>query len=183
MEQSAPRTDEVPVPTAGQVLVRALPEAAVMIIGLPLVVRFVLDENGDTRTPWWPVPLLALVGLVMLVDRYAQAPLPRFDQRVGEAQWKPAFAAAAKTGALPEHPEVRVAVGVVACQTIEGVVVGIAMVVSVALSALAAPGFPWLGALGVLVILTGINAFRVRRSWAYLRALHTAERTGRRPEA
>ncbi|GEO96819.1 hypothetical protein [Kocuria turfanensis] len=183
MLRAARQTTEVPVPTAGQVLVRALPEAAVMIVGLPLVVRFVLDENGDTSTPWWPVPLLALVGLVMLVDRCAQAPRPRFDQRVGEAQWKPAFAAAVKTGTLPEHPEVRTAVGVVACRTIEGVVVGIAMVVSVALSALAAPGFPWLGALGVLSILTGINAFRVRRSWAYLRALHTAERTGRRFEA
>lgn len=172
------QTTAVPVPTAGQVLVRTLPEAAVMVIGLPLVVRFVLDENGETRTPWWPVPLLALAGLVMLVDRYAQAPRPRYDQRVGEAQWKPAFAAAAKTGVLPEYPEVRVAVGVVACQNIEGVVTGVAMVVAVALSALAAPGFPWLGALGALVILTVINAVRAPRAWAYLRALHTIEPTG-----
>ncbi|KUG56632.1 hypothetical protein AVL61_06130 [Kocuria rosea subsp. polaris] len=178
MRQATQQTTEVPVPTAGQALVRALPEAAVMIIGLPLVVRFVLDENGETCTPWWPVPLLALVGLAMLVDRWARAPRPRFDQRVGGAQWKSAFAAAANTGSLPEHPEVRAAVGVVACQNIEGVVVGIAMVVSVALSALAAPGFPWLGALGALVVLTGINALRVRRSWVYLRALHSAGRTG-----
>lgn len=68
------------------------------------------------------------------------------------------------------------AVGVVACQNIEGVVVGFAMVVSVVLSALAAPGFPRLGALGVLVIRTGISAFRVRRSWVCLRALHPAGR-------
>ncbi|MEX5236001.1 hypothetical protein [Kocuria arenosa] len=178
MDRPAQTATEVPVPTAGQVLVRALPVAAVVLIGLPLVVRFVLEENGDTRTPWWPVPLLALAGLVMLVNRCVQAPRPRFDQRVGEAQWKPAFAAVAKTGSLPEHPEVRVAVGVVACQNIEGVVFGVAMVVSVALSALAAPGFSWLGALAGLVIFTGISAFRVRRSWVYLRALHTAGRTG-----
>lgn len=178
MDETAQRIDEVPVPAAGQVLVRALPVAAVMIIGLPLVVRLILDENGETRTIWWPVPLLALVGLVMLIDRYAQAPRPRIDQRVGDARWKPAFAAAAKTRSLPEHPEVRAAVGVVACQTLEGLVVGIAMVVSVALSTLVVPGFPWLAALGVLVILTGIEAVRFPRAWAYLRVLHTAERAG-----
>jgi hypothetical protein len=116
MNETAQCTDAVPVPTAGQVLVRALPVAAVVLIGLPLVIRLVLDENGDTRTPWWPVPLLALFGLAFLVDRYAQAPRPRIDQRVGDARWKPAFAAAAKTVSLPEHPEVRTAVGVVACQ-------------------------------------------------------------------
>lgn len=182
MDQSAPRTDEVPVPTAGQVLVRALPVAAVLIIGLPLVVRLVLEENGDTLTPWWPVPLLALFGLVWLVDRYAQAPRPRVDQRVGDARGKPAFAEATKTGSLPEHPEVRTAVAVVACQTIGGVALGVAMVVAVALSALAAPGFPWLAALGVLVIFTVIDAVRLPRAWAYLRALHTAERTGRRSD-
>ncbi|MGX5357914.1 hypothetical protein [Kocuria sp. KH4] len=177
MVHASRQATEGPVPTAGQVLVRALPVAAVVIVGLPLVVRLVLDENGETRTPWWPLPLLALVGLFLLVDRYAQAPRPRIDQRVGDAQWKPAFAAA-KTGTLPEHPEVRTAVAVVACQTIEGVVVGSAMIVSVALSAVAVPGFSWLGVLGVLVILTGNNAFRVRRAWVYLRALHTAEHTG-----
>lgn len=61
------------------------------------------------------MPLLALSGLAVLVHRYAQAPRPRHDQRVGDAQWKPAFAAVAKSEALPEHPEVRTAVGVVAC--------------------------------------------------------------------
>jgi predicted phage tail protein len=73
---------------------------------------------------------------------------------------------------------VRVAVGVVACQNIEGLVVGIAMVVGVALSALAAPVLPWVASLGVSVILTGIDAIRAPRAWVYLHALHTADRTG-----
>ncbi|MEX5307613.1 hypothetical protein RF644_17850 [Kocuria sp. CPCC 205258] len=175
MDETAQRIDEVPVPNAGQVLVRTLPVAAVVIIGLPLVIRLVLDENGDTRTPWWPVPLLALFGLAFLTDRYAQAPRPRIDQRVGDARWKPAFAAAAKTGSLPEHPEVRTAVGVVACETLEGLVFGVAMLVAIVLSALAAPGFPWLSALSFPVIFTGIKAVRARRAWVYLRSLHTAE--------
>lgn len=52
MDRPDPRTEVVTMPTAAQVLVRTLPKAAVAIIGLPLLVRLVLDENGDTRTPW-----------------------------------------------------------------------------------------------------------------------------------
>ncbi|MFF0903063.1 UNVERIFIED_CONTAM: hypothetical protein RF653_05250 [Kocuria sp. CPCC 205316] len=111
MRQAAPRTTEVHVPTAGRVLVHTLPVAAVTIIGLPLVIRWVLDESGETRTAWWPVPLLALFGLAMLVHRYTKVPRPRYDKRIGDAQWKPAFAEAAKTGSVPEHPDVRVVVG------------------------------------------------------------------------
>jgi hypothetical protein len=178
MDETAQRTDKVPVPTAGQVLVRTLPVAAVAIIGLPLVVRLVLDENGETRTVWWPVPLLAVFGIAMLVHHFAKAPRPRFDKRVGQARWKQAFAAAAKTGALPEHPDVRKAVGVIACLSIEALVGAVAIVLAFLLCAPFAPALPWLAALGGPVLLTVVYAFRASRAWAYLRALHIAERTG-----
>lgn len=178
MDETAQRTTEVPVPTAGQVLVRTLPVAAIVIIGLPLVIRLVLDENGGTRTIWWPVPLLAVFGLAMLVHHFAKAPRPRFDKRVGQAQWKQAFAAAAKTGALPEHPDVRKAVGVIACLSIEGLVGAVAIVLAFLLCAPFAPAFPWLAALGGPVLLTVLYAFRARRAWVYLRVLHTVEHTG-----
>ena len=167
------------MPRAGQVLVRTLPVAAALIIGLPLVVRLVLDESGQTRSIWWPVPLITLFGLILLLQRYAQAPRPRFDKRVGQAQWKQAFTAAAKTGSLPPHPEVRIAVGVVACLSIEALVGAAAIVIAILLCAPIAPDFPWLPALGGPVFLTVVYALRARHGWAYLQALHAAGRHNR----
>lgn len=181
MDETAQRTDEVPVPTARQVLVRTLPVAAVVIIGLPLAIQLVLGESGETRTIWWPVPLLAVFGIAMLVHHFTKAPRPRFDKRVGQAQWKPAFAAAAKTGALPEHPDARKAVGVIACLSIEALVGAVAIVLTFLLCAPFVPAFPWLAALGGPVLLTVVYALRARRAWGYLRVLHTAECTGWRP--
>ncbi|MEX5303251.1 hypothetical protein [Kocuria sabuli] len=157
---------------------RALPAAAVLVVGLSLAVRLVLDGSGQTRTVWWPVPLIAFFGLVVLLDRGVRVPRPRFDKRVGQAQWKQAFAAAAKAGSLPAHREVRTAVGVVACSNLEGLVIGCAMFIAFLLCAPIAPAFPWLAALGAPVVLTGIDVVRAPRAWAYLRALHTADRTG-----
>jgi hypothetical protein len=50
MDEPAQQTAVVPVPTAVQVLVRTLPAAVTMIIGLPLVVRALLDPSGQMRT-------------------------------------------------------------------------------------------------------------------------------------
>ncbi|MGQ1798055.1 hypothetical protein ACT4S5_13095 [Kocuria oceani] len=178
MDQSAQHTDAVPVPTAGQVLVRTMPVAAVLIIGMPLAIQLMLDESGETRTFWWLLPLLAVFGLAMLIHHYAKAPRPRYDKRVGQAQWKQAFAAAATTGALPEHADVRKAVGVTACLSIEALVGAVAIVIAFLLCAPFTPAFPWLAALGAPVILTVVYAFRARRGWAYLSTLHAAGRTG-----
>ncbi|MEX5256666.1 hypothetical protein [Kocuria arenosa] len=178
MDQSAPRTDEVPVPTAGQVLVRTLPVASVVIVGIPLAIQLVLDESGETRTIWWLAPLLAVFGLAMLVHHYAKEPRPRFDKRAGQTQWEMAFAEAARTGALPEHPDVRKAVGVVTCLSIEGLVGAVAIVIAFLICGPFVPAFPWLAALGGPVLLTVVYALRARRGWAYLRALHAVERTG-----
>lgn len=178
MHQATQQTDEVPVPTAGQVLVRTLPVAAVLLVGMPLVIQLVPDESGETRTIWWLVPLLAVFGLAVLVHHYTKAPRPEYDKSVGQAQWKQAFAAAARTGELPEHADVRKAVGVVACLSIEALVGAVAIVIAFLLCAPIAPAYPWLAALGGPALLTVVYALRARRGWAYLRALHTAARTG-----
>ncbi|GAA1749804.1 hypothetical protein [Kocuria aegyptia] len=178
MDHPAQRTNEVPVPTAGQVLVRTLPVASVLILGMPLAIQLVLDESGETRTIWWLVPLLAVFGLAVLVHHYAKAPRPGFDKRVGQAQWKQVFAAVAKTGDLPGHPDVRKAVGVVACLSIEALVGAVAIVIAFLLCAPIAPAYPWLAALGGPALLTVVYALRARRSWVYLRTLHAAEPTG-----
>lgn len=176
MDQPAQRTDEVPVPSAGQVLVRALPAAGVMAISLPLSTWWLLDASSDDGPWWWLLILVATVGLSGIIQHYMSPPRPQIDQRIGQAQWAPATATAAKTGELPACPEVRTAVGVAACAGIEGLIGSAALLVATAFSALILPDL-WTALLPVTV-LTGMAAFRVRSAWVYLRALHTAELTG-----
>ncbi|TDL38570.1 hypothetical protein [Kocuria rosea] len=177
MDQSAQRTDEVPVPTAKQVLVRALPAAAVLAISLPLATWWLVDTSSDGG-PWWGwlLILAATFGLSAIIQRYASPPRPRVDQRIGQAQRASATATAARTGELPACPEVRTAVGVAACASIEGLIGSAALLVAIVFSVLILPDL-W-SALTPVAVLTVTAAFRVRRSWAYLRALHTTERTG-----
>ncbi|MFI7579367.1 hypothetical protein [Kocuria kalidii] len=176
MDQPAQATTELPVPTADQVLVRVLPAGAVMAIGLPLATWWLLDASSDGSPSWWLLILVATVGLSAIVQRYTSPPRPHIDQRTGQAQWASATTTAVRTGELPACPEVRTAVGVAACVGIEGLVGSAALLVAIAFSALIRPDL-WT-ALPPVTVLTGMAAFHVRRSWAYLRALHTAERTG-----
>ncbi|TDL42468.1 hypothetical protein [Kocuria rosea] len=177
MDETAQRTDAVPVPKAGQVFFRALAAAAVLAISLPLATWWLREASSDGG-PWWGwlLILVATIGLSTIIQRYMSPPRPRIDPRTGQAQWAPATATAVKTGELPACPEVRTAVGVAACVNIEGLFVLTALLVAIVLSAMILPEL-W-SALTPVAVLTGMAAFRVRRSWVYLRALHAAERTG-----
>ncbi|MFI7580330.1 hypothetical protein [Kocuria kalidii] len=105
MDETAQRTDAVPVPTARQALVRTVPAAAVLAISLPLGTWWLLGVTGDGG-PWWAwlLILVATIGLSAIVQRCASPPRPRIDQRIGQAQWAPAIRAVAKTGELPACP-------------------------------------------------------------------------------
>lgn len=131
--------------------------------------------------PWWGwlLILTATVGLSVIIQRYTSPRRPRVDQRIGQAQWASATATAVTTGELPACPEVRTAVGFVACVDIAGLIGLASLLVAIASSALILPDL-WTALLPVTV-LTGMVAFRARRSWVHLRVLHTAGRTGRRP--
>ncbi|MEX5300018.1 hypothetical protein RCG67_14705 [Kocuria sp. CPCC 205292] len=176
MDETAQRPAAVPVPTARQVLVRALPAAAVMVISLPLATWWWVEVTGDGGPWWWLLILAATVGLSAIIQRYTSPPRPRIDPRTGEAQWAPATATAAKNGELPACPEVRTAVGVAACAGIEGLIVLIALLMAIIFSAMILPDL-WTVLLPVTV-MTGMAAFRVRRSWVYLRVLHSADHGG-----
>lgn len=173
MDKHVPRTDAVSVPTAARVLVRALPAAAIMVISLPLATWWLVDVPRDSDPRWgWLLIFVATLGLSAIIQRYMSPPRPR----IGQAQWASATATVARSGELSACPEVRTAVGVAACAGIEVLVGFISLFVAFTLSALILPDL-WAALLPVTVV-TGMQAFRVRRSWAYLRALHTAEPSG-----
>ncbi|GAA1757650.1 hypothetical protein [Kocuria aegyptia] len=82
------------------------------------------------------------------------------------------------TGPLPEHPDVRQAVGVDACLSIEALVGAVAIVIAFQLCAQIAPAYPWPAALGGPVVRTVECVFRARGGRAWLPVLHGAGRPG-----
>ena len=125
---------------------------------------------------WWLLILAAIVGLSAIIQRYTSPPRPHIDQRIGQAQWASATTTAVKTGELPACREVRTAVGVAASVSIERLIGSASPLVAIVFSVLILPDL-WAD-LPPVAAMTRIEAFRVRRSWVYLRTLHTADRTG-----
>lgn len=171
-DAAAPPGETIPIPTIRQVLVRALPVSAVMLLGIPALVWLVLDPDGHVRMPWWPLVVVAFVGVVAFIDHFAKAPRPRFDKGVSKQRWKGALASAPRFKTVPTDPEVRTAAGVIACSNIEGLIVCGAILLGLFLGELLRPALPWwtvaCGAVGAAIG----TAFRSRGSWAYLKALH-----------
>ncbi|MFI7584390.1 hypothetical protein ACH9DO_11410 [Kocuria sp. M1N1S27] len=179
MNQPALQTDEVSVPTARRVAMRTLPTALVMAAGLPLVLWVqLLDSTGQARSYWWLAALVVVSALCLLVHHFARAPRPRLAPGVAPVQLKSTLASAARTGTVPQDPDVRVTVGVIACRGVETQTAAATIVVATVLSALVLPGNQWFAALGVAVAVVLVATLRTRHSWAYLRVLHNASRNG-----
>jgi ABC-type siderophore export system fused ATPase/permease subunit len=119
MNESAQQAAEVPVPTDGQVLARAVPAAAVLKIGIT-----------------------------------------------------------ASSGRLPEDPHNRVAAGVLACTQLESTAMIVAGVASVVAIWILRTETWWAVTAVLMMLIAVVPVVRVRRGWAHLDALHSAERTG-----
>lgn len=125
MDKPAPRTDEVPVPTAGQVLVRALPATSLMAVGFPLAVWWLLNPSGEISTPWWPLVIAALFAVPLAVHHFIRAPRPRRDKRVNPQRVKALLETPERPGVAPENHAVRTAAGVTAIDRIESACTGV----------------------------------------------------------
>ena len=178
MDRPAPQTDGRPAPSAGRVVVGALPGAVVTVLGIPLLAWWLMDDAGHARTGWWPVPIIALVGVVALLGHYAKAPRPEGRTPTERKQLERALSAVPRKGPVPEDPLVRRAVVWTACGTIEALVFAGAVLVGMALGALVRPGFSWFAASGVAIGVVVVTAFRLRRHWARFRALHARAAEG-----
>lgn len=178
MDQSAPRTDEVPVPTAGQVLVRTLPATAITAIGIPLAVWWLLDSSGEIRAPWWPLVLAALVTVPLAVHHLFRAPRPRRDKSVNPQRVKAMLEKPERPGVAPEGHAVRTVAGVTACDRIEAATISAGLSLAILVLLLTRGDSVWTMLTVVFGFFAVIHVVRARRGWAYLRALHAAERTG-----
>lgn len=166
------RFDAVPVPTTGEVVVRTVPAAAVLVIAMPGALWWLLDTPSDElRTPWWPAPLLGLLVLFHVLARLARAPRPRPPQVPAE-RVRSALVSATRTGAVPSEPQVCTAAGVTACQRVEAAVHAVAATAGVLLASLLVPQPSWTAFAVLAAGLAAIHLVRARHSWAYLRALH-----------
>ncbi len=166
MDPSAQQSVELPVPSVGRVVVGALPGAVVAVAGIPLLAWWLMDEAGDARAGWWPVPVIALVGLVALLGHYTGAPRPEGRTRTERRQMERALSAVPRKGPVPDDPLVRRAVVVSACNNLAALVFWGAILVGMALGAGVRPGYSWFAASGGTVGLAVAAALQLRRHWA-----------------
>ena len=177
-EGSAPRNEDVAIPTIRRVVLRTLPAAAITVSGIPVIAWLLVDATSGMTTRWLPVLIIALVGLATLVHHFVQAPRPSFDKRVSTREVKDALSYTHKVGTVPTDPHVRTAAGVFACSDVETIMMVGAFLLGGALAALIRPEFPWLSTGFALVAIVLIIAFKARHGWSYLKVLHSESRTG-----
>lgn len=175
-ETLAPSRQGVPVPTVDQVLVRALPAAIVLAAGFPLLSWWwSLSEDS----PFWAV--MAVLGGGYLLGwgilRITQAPRPRLGKKAEREPLQRAIAITAEKGVPPADPSQRAAAGALACEIVEWIPLAVAAVVGFVVTASITGDSIW----GVPAAVTAINSMlyvrQTRRSWRYLKAIHTAPRT------
>lgn len=166
------------IPTAREVVVRALPASALTIIGIPVLAWWLMDPAGETRTRWWQLLFIALLGLAVLVHHFVQAPRPRFDKRISTREVKGALSYTRRFGTVPTDPRVRTAAGVFACSDVETIMLAGAFLLGGVLTALIRPELPWLDAGFVPTAIPLVFAFKARHGWPYLKALHFDPRVG-----
>lgn len=149
------------------------------MIGFPVLIRWLLEPSGETRTPWRPLVVVALLGLVVPIDHVAEAPRPELDKQVGKQRWQGARASAPRVGTrrVPVDPDVRTAAGVLACCSIEGLMAFGAMLLGLFPGELVRPVFPWWTFVCGAVGDASGSTFRDRRGWACPTALHAEPRT------
>ncbi|GAA1750569.1 hypothetical protein [Kocuria aegyptia] len=169
-----PLAQSVSIPTAGQVVIRSLPAAAVGLLGLPLLGRFLPPGVGEG---WWFLSALAIMTSTFLVLYLVQAPRPRVDKQVSQERWSWSLAYVAKHRSVSTDPGVRTAAALAACSEIELFIVHVGIVVGGVLGNVIRPGFFWLSFVGASTGAGLVAAFRLRRSCFYLRLVHAMTTT------
>lgn len=165
---------DITVPTAGQVIARSLPAALVTMFGLPLLGWFL---PTDAREGWWFLSAIAIMASTFLVLHLVQAPRPRFDRQVSQERWSWSLTYVAKHRSVSTDPGVRTAAAVAACSEIEMFIVHVGIVLGGILGKLIRPEFLWLSFVGAAAGAALVAAFRLRRSWIYLRLVHSRTMT------
>ncbi len=172
---AAAHVAHAPVPTAGHVLARAIPACLIAVLGIPLAAGSLFNDGTDRDMAW--VLVLVTFLLMVLVHRFTRAPRPRMPEEVDRSQWRRALTAATRSGSVPSDRTVRTATGVVACTTLELFMMMVAVLLGALFGWFVRPDLPWLAATGASLGAALVYGFRLRSSWAYLRALHAVPRS------
>ena len=163
------------MPTVGQVLVRALPAAIALVAGFPLLAWW-WSFNDDS--PIWA--LLAVLGGGYLLGwgilQITQAPHPRLGKKAERESLQRTIASTAENGIPPADPSQRSAAGARACEIVEWSLLGTAAVAGFILTAFITGDPTWSVPAGVAAINALLDVRKIRRSWRYLKAMHTALR-------
>lgn len=165
------------MPTLRQIVIRTLPAVAVTVLGFPLLTWLVVDSAGEVRAPWWPLTLMAWLGLIVVLLRVAQRSWPPLDRNVDKGALKRAHASASQSGRLPEDPFQRSAAGAFACLRIMTAISATSFVLATMLAAFVRPLLPWWTLLTLAGVLAVLHLVRAKPGLRYLKALHAPSRT------
>lgn len=168
----------IPVPTARQVLLRTLPPAALLAVGLPLITRWALNDSGDARGEWRMFAPAFLMGAALILQHLAQAPRPQIDQQADQAGLRRWLVFTSASGRVPEDPRTRISVGVLACGQLETAVLMMGAILGVIANWFVRSNSLWAATTILLLLIAVVPAVRARRGWRYLQALDAHERTG-----
>lgn len=98
MDETAQRTEAVPVPTGWHLLMRTLAATMLTAVGLLLAVWWLLDPSKEIRAPWLSVAIAALVAVPLAAHHLVKAPRPRRDKSVNPQRVKALLETSERTG-------------------------------------------------------------------------------------
>jgi hypothetical protein len=175
MDETAQRADEVPVPSPGLVLVRTLPAALMLAVGIPGLALWGLDEQGNARSDWFLLLPGLLVPAALLLHRLTKAPRPDLSPVTELEPLKWDLAVAAESGLLPPRSPAQAAAAL-ACWQVEKTVLVCAAAVGATITWADRAVWLWLVLAGLCTAATLVAGRQARHGWAYLHATHSTGR-------
>lgn len=172
------RGESVSVPTAGQVLARTVPAAAVLAAGLPVLTQWALDGSSNTDVAWLPFAPAMLMVVALIVQHLVQAPRPRLDPHADQKALRRWLVFTSASGRVPEDPQTRTAVGVLACGPLETAALAVGGIAGIIAIWIVRDQTWWAVTVILVALIAVVPMLRARRSWRYLRALHAPAHTG-----
>lgn len=173
-------TETTPEPTAAEhtipgpraTVLRALPGALGVLVGMPVLAWFVPDGGGN----WWATGILILAILVSYgLGFLQQRRLPRMPHDVDPTRWQRAITSArSPRTAVPSEPAIALAAARAAHDRVVMALFATSVLAGVAGGMLVRPDLEWLPPIGGLLVISVLYWVQLPAAWAYLRAYAAA---------
>ena len=159
------------LPTVGRVLLRALPAAVVLIIGLPIFFWWRYDVLDDHELLGLLLTFAYYMLVILTIGR-TRVPLPEPANQFPREHVGWTLSTAPRTVTVPENPDLRIAIGVAATSRVRTAALTCVAALTAATTGWVHSVSFFLVIAAVLGVLAIVFIARARRSWTYLNKLH-----------